>query len=85
MMKSRKKMKTKKAKIAKKKGKAKKARGIKLKHGGGGRAYQTRLVHEHDDDMILKERVRQSIQNYQEGRTKGIASVEEVWQFAESD
>jgi hypothetical protein len=77
-MKSRKKAKSKKENIAKK-GKAKRSATAKAYRGA------SQLDHDHDEDTILKDRVQQSLQNYQEGKTIGFNNVDEVWNFAESD
>ena len=36
-------------------------------------------------DVVDSARVQQSIHNYNQGKTKGFATVDEIWEFAESD
>ena len=36
-------------------------------------------------DIVDSARVQQSIHNYNQGETKGFATVDEIWEFAESD
>ncbi len=36
-------------------------------------------------DIMDSTRVQQSIHNYKQGETKGFATVDEIWEFAQSD
>jgi hypothetical protein len=56
----------------------------KFKTGGGGvRAHpRTRLVY---DEQPLTARVKESLQNYKEGKTTAFHSVDEMWQAISSD
>ena len=38
-----------------------------------------------NSDIEDSKRVQESIQNYHLGDTKGFATVDEIWEFAESD
>jgi hypothetical protein len=50
---------------------------------GGARAHpRTQLVY---DEQPLTARVKESLQNYKEGKTTAFHSVDEMWQAADND
>jgi hypothetical protein len=55
----------------------------KFKTGGGARAHpRTQHVY---DEQPLTARVKESLQNYKEGKTTAFHSVDEMWQAVSSD
>jgi len=81
MMKSKKKMKGKKAKVVKKKSMGKKVKKAAATKG-------TRMQLAYDDSPLTAtemDRVRESRQNIREGNYRDFATVDDVWKFAESD
>ena len=94
-MKSKKKSKGKKARIAKKKGKGKKmvkigtSRTVHMYTSFANRPPRSRQRLTYSDDDLTsneeKTRVKESLQNYKDGKTKGFKSVDEIWQYATTE
>jgi soluble cytochrome b562 len=65
---------------------AKKSRRAKASKKVSPAKKRIQAVHQHIIPKIEDSaRVQESIHNYHQGKTKGFASVDEIWEFAESD